>query len=168
MTPVLETIEEKRLIGVSMLMCFADFRVSELWRRFMAAKNQICNSLGPDLFSVSNYPPSFFTEFHTDNPFEKWAALEVADFTQVPPGMETYIIPAGLYAVFNYKGLSSDNTIFRDILNVWLPDSAYILDERPHFEILGDKYKNNDPESEEEIWIPIKAMVTRPKRRLQG
>jgi AraC family transcriptional regulator len=32
----------------------------------------------------------------------------------------------------------------------------YELDDRPHFEILGDKYKNNDPNSEEEIWIPIK------------
>jgi AraC family transcriptional regulator len=32
----------------------------------------------------------------------------------------------------------------------------YFLDDRPHFEILGDKYKNGDPDSEEEIWIPIK------------
>ena len=25
----------------------------------------------------------------------------------------------------------------------------------PHFEILGAQYKNNEPDSEEEIWIPI-------------
>jgi len=30
------------------------------------------------------------------------------------------------------------------------------LDNRPHFEVLGEKYKNGDPESEEEIWIPVK------------
>jgi predicted transcriptional regulator YdeE len=30
------------------------------------------------------------------------------------------------------------------------------IDNRPHFEVLGDKYKNNDPSSEEEIWIPIR------------
>jgi hypothetical protein len=29
----------------------------------------------------------------------------------------------------------------------------------PHFEVLGDKYKNNDPSSEEEVWIPIKPKV---------
>jgi AraC family transcriptional regulator len=29
------------------------------------------------------------------------------------------------------------------------------LDDRPHFEVLGEKYKNNDPTSEKEIWIPI-------------
>jgi AraC family transcriptional regulator len=38
-----------------------------------------------------------------------------------------------------------------------LPNSNYHLDDRPHFEILGEKYKNADPGSEEEIWIPIKA-----------
>jgi AraC family transcriptional regulator len=38
-----------------------------------------------------------------------------------------------------------------------LPNSAYALDDRAHFEVLGEKYKNNDPSSEEEIWIPIKV-----------
>ncbi len=37
-----------------------------------------------------------------------------------------------------------------------LPNSEYELENRPHFEVLGEKYKNNDPNSEEEIWIPIK------------
>jgi len=27
----------------------------------------------------------------------------------------------------------------------------------PRIEILGEKYRNNDPDSEEEIWIPVKA-----------
>jgi AraC family transcriptional regulator len=45
------------------------------------------------------------------------------------------------------------STIF---FSTWLPDSEYRLDVRPHFEVLGEKYKNDDPESEEEIWIPIK------------
>jgi predicted transcriptional regulator YdeE len=33
-------------------------------------------------------------------------------------------------------------------------------DDRPHFEVLGKNYKNNDPVSEEEIWIPVRARVT--------
>jgi AraC family transcriptional regulator len=37
-----------------------------------------------------------------------------------------------------------------------LPNLGYTLDDRAHFEVLGEKYKNNDPLSEEEIWIPIK------------
>jgi AraC family transcriptional regulator len=39
----------------------------------------------------------------------------------------------------------------------WLPQSNYQLDNRPHFQILGEKYKHNQPDSEEEVWIPIKT-----------
>ena len=70
-------------------------------------------------------------------------------------GLETFVLPEGQYAVFQYKGLSSDNSIFQYIFGTWLPGSDYVLDDRPHFEVLGDKYKNNDPASEEEIWVPI-------------
>jgi AraC family transcriptional regulator len=65
-------------------------------------------------------------------------------------------LPSGLYAVFDYKGSSNDQSIFLYIFGSWLPNSGYNLDDRPHFEVLGNKYKNNDPTSEEEIWIPIK------------
>ncbi|MFT5513068.1 MAG: AraC family transcriptional regulator, partial [Bacteroidia bacterium] len=45
---------------------------------------------------------------------------------------------------------------FGYIFGEWIPNSIYDIDSRPHFEILGDKYKNDHPNSEEEIWIPIK------------
>lgn len=61
-----------------------------------------------------------------------------------------------MYAVFDYKGSSDDGSVFKYIFNTWLPQSGYQLDNRPHFEVLGDKYRNSDPNSEEEIWIPIK------------
>jgi AraC family transcriptional regulator len=72
--------------------------------------------------------------------------------------METFTLKAGLYAVFLHKGAAVTATeTFQHIFGIWLPKSEYILDNRPHFEILGEKYKNNDPSSEEEIWIPIKT-----------
>jgi AraC family transcriptional regulator len=40
----------------------------------------------------------------------------------------------------------------------WLPASGYELDDRPHFEILGERYKNNDPDSEEELWFPVRKL----------
>jgi len=71
--------------------------------------------------------------------------------------METFTIPAGMYAVFLYKGTPAEfGPTFNYIFNTWLPGSAYEADDRPHFEVLGEKYKNNDPESEEEIWVPIR------------
>jgi AraC family transcriptional regulator len=71
--------------------------------------------------------------------------------------METYTLPAGLYAIFLYKGTSTDiASFYQNIFTGWLPNSEYALDDRAHFEVLGENYKNNDPTSEEEIWIPIK------------
>lgn len=91
-------------------------------------------------------------------PFEKWAAVEVVNATNIPQGMQFFELPAGQYAVFDYKGPSNDTSIFQYIYDEWLPHSSYRLDHRPHFEVLGKKYKNNDPNSEEEIWIPIKDL----------
>ena len=88
--------------------------------------------------------------------FEKWAAVEVSDFSNVPDGMKTFLLKGGLYAIFVHKGSSTDNSTFDFIYSTWLPNSDYILDNRPHFEILGKKYRNNDPSSEEEIWIPVR------------
>ncbi|GET22256.1 GyrI-like small molecule binding protein [Prolixibacter denitrificans] len=71
--------------------------------------------------------------------------------------METFVLPEGLYLVFIYRGKASDATpFFQHILGEWLPQTDYQLDEKPHFEILGEKYKNDSPDSEEEIWIPVK------------
>lgn len=156
--PRIETLPSKKLIGKRQTMTLADNQTGSLWKSFMVRRKEINNSVTKNLFSIQVFPASF--DFSFSNPhveFEKWAAVEVADFNTVPSEMETLILPGGLYAVFDYKGLSSDPTIFQYIFGSWLPNSKeYLLDNRPHFEILGEKYKNNDPESEEEIWIPVR------------
>ena len=71
--------------------------------------------------------------------------------------MEAYVLTGGKYAVFDYKGNPNNGgEAFQYIFQEWLPESGFSLDNRPHFEILGAKYKNNSDESEEEIWVPIK------------
>jgi len=82
---------------------------------------------------------------------------EVTDFYLIPDQMETLTIEAGLYAVFMYKGLPEDFAQFANyIFGVWLPNSEYELDNRPHFEVLRERYKRASEDSEEEVWIPIK------------
>jgi len=157
MMPRIETTDERKLVGKRLSMSFANYRVDELWKSFMPRRKDITNNLTNDLISVAVYQPTHFADFKPTSEFERWATVEVADFDHVPNEMETFVLPSGLYAVFDYKGSSTDNSIFQYILGTWLPGSDYVLDNRPHFEVLGDKYKNNDPASEEEIWIPIKA-----------
>ena len=72
---------------------------------------------------------------------KKWATVEVMDFDAFPSGMESFTLKGGLYAVFDYKGSSTDSSIFQYIFQEWLPSSDYELDHRPHFEVLGKKYK---------------------------
>jgi AraC family transcriptional regulator len=107
--------------------------------------------------SLVLYNSNHFNDFNPTNEFERWAAVEVEDFANVPAEMETFVLSSGLYAVFHYIG-STDGiaSFYQNIFTVWLPKSEYELDYRPHFEILGEKYKNNDQLSEEDIFIPIK------------
>jgi len=158
--PRIETCECKKLVGKRLTMTYGENRTPFLWQSFMPRLREISNRVGSELFSMQVYGASF--DFNTFNPnieFEKWAAVEVIDFENIPAGMDNYTLQGGLYAVFDYKGLSNDTKIFQYIFGIWLPASTtYALDHRPHFEVLGEKYKNNDPESEEEIWIPIKNL----------
>lgn len=155
MTPRIETLNEKKLIGIRLRMSLSDNRTGQLWKSFMPRRGEIHNNLTSDLVSLQVYPATYFADFHPANEFEKWAAVYVPDFDRVPDGMETFTLTGGPYAVFSYKGLSNDPRIFQYIFGTWLPSSDFELDDRPQFELLGTRYKNNDPDSEEEIWIPI-------------
>ncbi len=143
-------------------MSFADDKTFELWRGFMPRRGEIPNAVGTDLYSVQVYDGMDFDTFNPAMKFEKWAAIEVTDFSAIPDGMERITLPGGLYACFLHKGAASTEgpKTFRHIFGTWLPKSGYVLDNRPYFEVLGKKYKNEDPESEEDIWIPVKPKVS--------
>ncbi len=158
--PKIESIAEKKIIGLRMQMNFSNFQVGLLWGRFMPQCAEIKNRNNRNLLSIAAYPQSFSfskVDFNPESNFEKWAGAEVESFEHIPQGLEALVIPAGLYAIFHYKGLNTDTGIFEFIHGVWLPDSPYTLDHRPHFEVLGDKYKNGDINSEEDIYIPIRV-----------
>jgi AraC family transcriptional regulator len=156
MQPRIINLSEKKLVGCQMTLSLSAYNIAELWKRFMPRRNEITNAISQDVIGVAVYSSDYFSAFNPAKEFVRWATIEVSDFSAVPEGMETFTIPAGTYAVFDYKGLSTDTSIYQYIHGVWLPNSEYQLDDRPHFEVMGEKYRNNDPESEEEIWVPVK------------
>ena len=157
MQPRFETLAGKKFVGHRMTMSFSGNKTFELWKGFMPLRKQITNVIGTELYSMEVYPPAFFDNYDPDVPFEKWAAVEVENFDSVPDGMNTLVAPQGLYAVFLHKGPASEGPrTYRYIFNTWLPASDYVVDQRPHLAIMGEKYKNNDPASEEELWIPVR------------
>jgi AraC family transcriptional regulator len=150
------TLSEKKLIGKHLTMSLSQNKTGQLWGSFMPRRKEIHNTVGKDLYSMQIYGAAHFQNFSPDTQFEKWAAVEVSSFDSIPPEMESYTLSGGLYAVFIHKGSSTDTRTFQYIFGTWLPASEFALDNRPHFELLGEKYRNNDPDSEEEIWIPVR------------
>ena len=158
MQPQIITIPDKKLVGRRLNMSLSGNRTTELWQSFMPLRKEIRNKLNADLFSIQIYDPNLdFRDFTPETEFDKWAAIEVSEYEEIPEGMETLDIPGGLYAVFDYRG-APDNfaPMFHSIFGEWIPASDYEVDKRPHFDVLGEKYKGNAPDSEEEIWVPVK------------
>lgn len=154
----LETLHEKKLVGKSLRMSLAQNDTFRLWNSFMPQRNQIKNIVSTELHAVQVYDtPDYFKNFDPARIFTKWALIEVSEFNDIPSDMKPYTIKGGRYAIFLHKGSPKEFAkTFRLIFEEWLPSSDYELDHREHFEVLGNKYKNNDPNSEEEIWIPIR------------
>lgn len=160
MQPRFETTGEIKIVGIRLRMSISDNHTFKLWSTFMPRLKEISNNLGRDLYSMQVYDHSYFENYNPEALFEKWAGIEVTDFNTIPVNMETYVIPKGLYAVFIHKGAPSEGAkTFQYIFGTWLPNSEYLVDDRAHFEILGEKYKNDSSDSEEEIWVPVKRKV---------
>lgn len=150
-------LEEKKLIGKKLQMSLTNNKTAFLWSSFMPHLSTIQNKVSNDLFSLQVYDKNYFDKFNPNKEFVKWALIEVSDFDNVPPSLETFIIPSGQYAVFIHKGDTREfYKTAQYIYETWLPNSNFKLDNRTHFEIIGEKTKINDPNSEEEFWIPIK------------
>ena len=152
----IELLPSKKLVGCRVLTSLDNDKTYMAWRNFMPGRNEVQHQVNSVLVSLSVYDPDYFTDININSAFEKWALVEVSHYENIPDGMEVFDLPGGLYAVFDYKGSSTDTAIYYHILNEWLPASRYQLDDRPHFEILGENYRNDDTDSEEEIWIPIR------------
>ena len=155
--PKIELIQTKKLIGQRLEMSMQLNKTADLWKQFMPRRNEVVSKISSDFISLQVYPSLYFENYNSSTVFEKWALVEVSDFNNVSPDMETLILSEGLYAVFTYKKSEWDaQTFFKYIFTEWLPKSEYKLDNRPHFEVLGKKYSKDDPDSEEEVYIPVK------------
>ena len=157
--PRIEILERTILVGMNIETSLEENRTTSLWRSFMPRVKEIEHRSNKDFYSLQVYPESFTHGAFTRNTiFTKWAAVKVNETVPLPDGMETIHIPESKYAVFVHTGTSSAFPILANyIYTEWIPTSSYSIDNRPHFEIMGDKYLgHSDPKSEEEVWIPIK------------
>lgn len=153
-----ELMASKKLIGFSTETSLENDQTAVIWSKFMPRLKEVKNVVSADLFSLQIYDFQKFEKFTPQTIFKKHTLVEVRNFDLTPEGFEEFVLQSGKYAVFLHKGSSADfPKTAQYIYAEWLPNSEYELDDRPHFEVLGDNYKGHeDPENEEEVWIPIK------------
>lgn len=156
--PRIERSKELRLLGFRTRMSIAQDTTRELWGRFMQVSKAIANKSSTEWYSVEIYPDSYFDSYDPGKSFEKWAAVAVEKSTfSRPSGLEELYIDEGLYAVFSYEGPASKvHRLYQYIFVDWIPGSGFALDPRPHFALMGAGYKGEDPNSREELWIPVR------------
>lgn len=158
LNPRIVELPSKKTVGIQLSMSVLQNRTAELWASFMPRLNKIEKRSNKEFISLQEYDANYFDNFDPGRSFIKRALVEVTEFPVLPEGMEKYEVAAGSYAVFQYKGLPGDPAVFQYIYGQWLHQSGYKLDFRPHFEVLGKDYKPNSPESEEDIYIPVRPV----------
>ena len=158
LNPSIQIFPTTKLIGQKITTSFAQDQTLELWRNFAPRKKEIKNKVNSDSYAVKIYPnTTFFQQFDPTRTFEKWAAVPVTNFDNITDCLDKLIIPVGIYAIFTYRGKPSDAMdTFRYMYGEWLPSSQYEMDNRPYFALMGDRYKGEHPDSEEEFWVPIR------------
>ena len=151
-------LDETYVVGMHVTMSLIDNKTAQLWQGFMPKRKEIKHPLNNELYSLEVYDSiQYFAAFNPAATFEKWAAVAVSNHDDIPEGMDVLCLPTGQYAVFLHKGPASNGLkTYQYIFGTWLPESNYVLEHRPHFALMGDKYINNHPDSEEEIWIPVR------------
>ena len=155
MNPKIVECSELIVVGMSATMEQNEPRkIPKLWQQFMPRKKEIQNTISNELIAIQVYANDFLSN---PSAFEIWACTEVENLTEIPNEMQAFRISSGTYAVFQLKGMDIYG-LYQQIMTEWLPSSGYNIDNRPHFQVMGEAYKNGSPDSEEDVYVPIKSL----------
>ena len=151
------SLPEKLLVGMHSTTSQAEDNTRALWQGFMPRRGEVAHRVGVDVISVQQFDGALKPEdFTATTEWEKWAAVEVTQLEAIPEGMEVLVLKPGKYGVFLHRGpASAFPRTMQFIFGEWLPQSEYELDNRERFEVLKPDYRPDDPDAEEEVWIPI-------------
>lgn len=154
----IENANDRLVVGIKTKMTIQTIQQETgiLARQFMPRRHEVSSRIGTHVFSIQDYGNLNMKDITPQTTFEKWVGVEVSNIDAIPESIESYVLKAGMYAVFTYKGSIQDFPKCRQyIFQDWLPNSKFQLDNRAHFEVLPENYSKDLQNTEEEIWIPI-------------
>jgi AraC family transcriptional regulator len=99
----IEILGEKKLVGQHRTMSLAANTTPELWKGFMQQRASLPPGIGGVLYSLQVYTPAYFDKFHPEASFEKWAALEMMDVSNIPTGFEMLLLTGAFTRCFYTK-----------------------------------------------------------------
>jgi len=91
----------------------------------------------------------------TTGAFDYIAGFAVSSGEEIPEGMVRFDVPGGKYAVFRTT-LPRLGETFTHAYRTWVPQSDYELAGTPDFEEYGEAFDPNNPESEFDVYVPIR------------
>ena len=122
-----------------------------LWARFHQYMDNLPGRVGQVAYGVC-------TNGDDTGTFDYIAAVEVADFSDLPRDFSRVRIPEQRYAVFSHTDhISTIRRTISAIWNHWLPSSGHKLADAPSFERYDAKFDSVSGNGGLEIWVPIRS-----------
>src|SRR6201995_792197 len=159
-SPAFDTISSPRFeTGKAMLVAGLGERISfdnsagipALWNRFHRDVHDLPGRIGQVAYGVC-------TNGDDTGCFDYIAAVEVADFSDLPRDFSRVRIPEQRYAVFSHTDhISTIRRTISAVWNHWLPSSGHKLAEAPSFQRYDEKFDPVSGNGGLKIWVPIKT-----------
>ena len=149
------------LVGVSQETSLAAAETPALWREFGPRIREIGERADDWRYSLRQYPTGLSLHHLTpETRYIEWAAVAVASGARIPAGLETLLLTGGLYVRCLHRGLPGEiGDTVNYLFGQWLPTSGYDVDNaRPHFERMAPDYRPDDPDAQEEMYVPLQVL----------
>ena len=150
---------ELKIVGMLERINLPENTIPQLWDKFTKRENEIKSVIGKGAYGIAEN----MSESSEGTSFDEIVGLEVSSFEEIPEGMITKVIKPQKYAVFTHKGelfekdgSSNLHKSYDYIYSKLLPASGYEVDGEFNFEYYDERFIWGSPESEMDIYIPIR------------
>lgn len=120
---------------------------------FASRLNEIPGKVDQNLYLIQAYDDC---EWTPDTPFLHLVGVEVSDFSELPEGMTTHLIPAGNYLEFKHQGPEEEIDDTYSAINEWLEINGYVDPRDFDYEQWNPDLLNHANPPVIPIYIPVK------------
>ncbi len=148
------SLEAQRFFGFSTETSLIQDHTMRVFQQLMPIRAQHPSYANEQVYDIQIYPADYYKQFNPSATFIKWAALAEQDSSLDELGLAKLCVPAGKYLCFQMGGREPEQ-FFSKLYTVWLPQSKYSLDHRPHFDKIWPDKVTRGSILKQEVYIPI-------------